>query len=254
MQSLTINCDETSLRLDKKNYWVHVYSSGVLTLKFLHRRRGTEAVEDIGIIPRYGGVIIHDCWLPYFTYKNCQHALCGSHLLRELTFVIDSNNYRWATRMKRLLQETCKKVSKSKRKRLTPKQYARIVKWYRHIITCAKKEMPPIPTRKDGRRGRIAKSDAHNLLDRFGTHETSVLLFAQLGHVPFTNNRAERDLRMGKVYPHFSNSFLLRGSIVGNLRVCSILLTSVCFNTPSPHKICADSYFANSCLARDGVV
>ena len=67
--------------------------------------------------------------------------------------------------------------------------------------------MPPIPTRKDGKRGRIAKSDAHNLLERLETHETAVLLFAQLGHVPFTNNRAERDLRMGKVKQKVSGCF-----------------------------------------------
>ncbi|WP_419622870.1 IS66 family transposase, partial [Thiolapillus sp.] len=30
-------------------------------------------------------------------------------------------------------------------------------------------------------------------------HETAVLLFARLSYVPFTNNRAERDLRMSKV-------------------------------------------------------
>ena len=56
----TINVDETFLRVDKKNHWIHVYSSGDLTLKFLHPKRGIEAIEDINIIPRYGGVIIHD--------------------------------------------------------------------------------------------------------------------------------------------------------------------------------------------------
>ena len=40
-----------------------------------------------------------------------------------------------------------------------------------------------------------AKSDAHNLWERLKKHETAVLLFARLSHVPFTNNRAERDLQ-----------------------------------------------------------
>ncbi|WP_419618705.1 IS66 family transposase [Thiolapillus sp.] len=63
--------------------------------------------EASGVIPRYGGVIIHDCWASYLSYDQCGHGLCGSHLLRELTFVIDSNDYAWAANMKRLLQETC---------------------------------------------------------------------------------------------------------------------------------------------------
>jgi transposase len=45
-----MNVDETSLRVDKKNHWIHVYSSGDITLKFLHRGRGTEAIEEINII------------------------------------------------------------------------------------------------------------------------------------------------------------------------------------------------------------
>ena len=42
-----------------------------------------------------------------------------------------------------------------------------------------------------GQRGRVAKSDAHNLHERLHKHETAVLLFAANPHVPFTNNRAE---------------------------------------------------------------
>jgi len=62
LKAPAINVDETSFRVDKKNHWIHVYSAGDLTLKFLHRRRGTEAIEATNIIPRYGGAIIHACW------------------------------------------------------------------------------------------------------------------------------------------------------------------------------------------------
>ncbi|SER27368.1 transposase, partial [Nitrosomonas sp. Nm51] len=82
-----INVDETSFRVDTKNHWIHVYSSGDITLKFLHRNRGKAAIDEINIIPRYGGAIIHDCWSSYLSYHDCNHGLCGSHLLRELTFI-----------------------------------------------------------------------------------------------------------------------------------------------------------------------
>ena len=62
MTAQCIHVDETSLRVDKKNHWIHVYSSGDITIKFLHQKRGKEAIEFIGVIPLYGGIIIHDCW------------------------------------------------------------------------------------------------------------------------------------------------------------------------------------------------
>ena len=46
-----IHVDETSLRVDRKNHWIHVYAAGGITLKVLHPRRGCEAIEAIGIIP-----------------------------------------------------------------------------------------------------------------------------------------------------------------------------------------------------------
>jgi len=94
-----INVDETSFRVDMKNYWIHVYSSGDITLKFLHRNRGKAAIEEINIIPRYGGAIIHDCWKSYLSCHDCNHGLCGSHLLRELTFIEEAHGYAWAREM-----------------------------------------------------------------------------------------------------------------------------------------------------------
>ena len=207
LESAAIHVDETSLRVDKKNHWIHVYSSGDVTLKFLHRKRGTESINDINIIPRYHGSIIHDCWSSYLTYNHCDHGLCGSHLLRELTCAIDSNRYRWASNMKSLLRETCKKVSAIKNKKLTEKEYANLQKRYRNIITRGEKELPPIPEKPNGKRGPMAKSDAHNLWERLKEYESYVLLFARKPDVSFTNNRAERDLRMAKVKQKVSGCF-----------------------------------------------
>ncbi len=221
----SIHVDETTLWVDKKKHWIHVYSSGDITLKFLHKNRSIEAIKEIGIIPRYGGVLIHDCLAAYLSFDHCDHGLCGSHLLRELTFVVDSNNYAWAANMKTLLKETCAKVSKRKRKKLTKREYKNLVKRYRNILTRGGKELPPIPTRQNGKRGRIAKSDAHNLWERLRDHEQSVLRFACDPHVSFTNNRAERDLRMSKVKQKVSGCFRTERYAKAYCRISSYLQT-----------------------------
>lgn len=225
LQSPAMNVDETSLRVDKKNHWIHVYSAGGITLKFLHRTRGTEAIEEINIIPRYSGVIIHDCWASYLSYNNCGHGLCGSHIVRELTCIIESNGYKWASNMKALLLETCKKVSKRKKKRLSVKQYANLQKRYRNIITRGETELPAIPPKPNGKRGKMAKSDAHNLWERLRDYESSVLLFAKNSDVSFTNNRAERDLRMAKVKQKVSGCFRTEIYAKAYCRISSYLQT-----------------------------
>ena len=218
-----IHSDETSCRLDKKNYWIHVYSAGDITLKYLHAKRGKEAMGSIDIIPKYGGVIVHDCWSSYLSYNHCLHALCGSHLLRELTFVIDAHGYRWAKQMKRLLQRACKMVTNADAKCLDMPGYEKLQRIYRKILARAEKEMPPVLSKPYGRRGRVAKSDAHNLWERLQQYENSVLMFAKLSYVPFTNNRAERDLRMGKVKQKVSGCFRTEKYAQAYCRISSYL-------------------------------
>lgn len=225
LKSQAIHVDETSLRVDKKNQWIHVYSAEEITLKFLHKNRGKEAIEEINIIPLYNGIIIHDCWSSYLTYNHCDHGLCGSHLTRELTAAIESNNYRWAIHMKILLLETCKKVSKRTNKKLSKKKYANLQKRYRNIITRGESELPVIPPKPNGKRGTMAKSDAHNLWERLRDHESAVLLFAKKSEVSFTNNRAEQDLRMSKVKQKVSGCFRTELYAKAYCRISSYLQT-----------------------------
>ena len=200
-------------------------SGGDITCKFVHAKRGLDAMTAIGIIPRYGGVLIHDCWASYLSYDHCSHGLCGAHLLRELAFIHEANGYAWAQNMRRLLRQTCHRVSQRPRKRLTEREYDALQKHYRALLTRGERELPPIPAKQNGQRGRIAKSDAHNLWERLKEHESAVLLFAKDPNVPFTNNRAERDLRMSKVKQKVSGCFRKAEYAQAYCRISSYLQT-----------------------------
>lgn len=225
MRQPAMHVDESGFRVDGKNHWIHVHAAGGITLKCLHRKRGKAAIEDINIIPRYGGALIHDCWASYFAYDDCAHGLCGSHLLRELTFVVDAHGYAWAQNMKRLLKDAALAISQTPDKRLDDQQLARLQKRYRAILTRGEKELPPVPPRPTGKRGRLAKSEAHNLWERLKRHEAAVLLFARAPHVAFTNNRAERDLRMAKVKQKVSGCFRTIHYAEAYCRISSYLQT-----------------------------
>jgi len=202
-----IHCDETSIRVNKVNHWIHSYSTGEITLLLLHPKRGKEAIDEFCIIPKYGGTIVHDCWASYLSYKNTGHALCGGHLLRELKFIEDSVKYQWATKMKRLLQQTCNIVNRRfKTKKLSEQEYKKLQSMYSIILDEGKNEMPPFPG-KTGKRGKVKCTDAQNLWLRLSKHESSVLMFARVKEVDFTNNRAERDLRSSKLKQKVSGCF-----------------------------------------------
>jgi hypothetical protein len=50
--------------------------------------------------------------------------------------------------------------------------------------------------KEPGKRGRVKRGKIRSLIDRFRTYKGEVCRFADNPIVPFTNNQAERDLRM----------------------------------------------------------
>ena len=225
LQAGVIHVDETSMRVNKENFWVHTYSCGELVLQFIHPSRGRDAINDIGILEKYRGVIIHDCWAPYFTYEHLTHAVCLAHILRELKFVEDSTGNRWATNLKKLLQEAIELVNKKKSRVLSKQEFKSLQRRYRNILTRALSELPKFPKDNGGKKGRPKHTDAQNLWLRLDEYESAVLLFARNKDVDPTNNRSERDLRMTKVKQKVSGCFRTHEMARHFFRITSYLKT-----------------------------
>ena len=202
LKAPVIHCDETSIRINGKKQWLHVYSHGDISLQFIHSRRGSEAVDAINILPRYGGIIVHDCWATYFKYGNVRHALCGGHILRELRYIEECDGHGWAMMMKDLLKEASRKS-----RVLTSEEYIKLEERYREILEYALTELPTIPGRVKGKKGKVKQTDGQNLFLRLKIYEKSVLMFAKVKEVDFTNNRAERDIRGSKTKQKVSGCF-----------------------------------------------
>lgn len=65
----------------------------------------------------------------------------------------------------------------------------------------------PATTRLQKKRGRLKRRTGHNLLLRLQNYRDDVLRFLHDPQVPFTNNEAERDLRMVKCKQKISGGF-----------------------------------------------
>lgn len=90
-----LHADETGINVNGKRIWLHGASNEQWTYFYPHEKRGCEAMDDIGILPNFHGVLVHDHWKPYYTYTACSHSLCNAHHLRELQWVIDNHDYAW---------------------------------------------------------------------------------------------------------------------------------------------------------------
>ncbi len=200
------HADETGMNVGGKRLWLHCFSNELWTMLFPHEKRGSDAMEALGILPNFDGTLCHDHWKPYYKY-DCQHALCNAHHIRELTCAFEQYEQQWAKAMQDLLEEINVKTLEAGGALNIQQQEAFLLK-YRALIIEAEVECPPPKNkRKKGQRGRIKKSKPRNLLERLRDYESDTLRFMTSPEVPFTNNQGERDIRMTKVQQKISGCF-----------------------------------------------
>jgi transposase len=192
------NADETGINIGGKRRWLHTLSNEGVTLFHPDEKRGQEAMERMGVLPFFQGILVHDHWTPYFCYK-CIHALCNAHHLRELQAAIDFDHQIWAKKMQKLLVRMRDAVENSGGA-LSQRDAQRFRKRYRKILVEADRECPRNVEKR-------AQSKTRNLLERLRECEAETLRFLDDEDVPFTNNRGENDLRMTKVQQKISGCF-----------------------------------------------
>ncbi len=198
-----IHNDETGFRVEHQLWWLHVAATSLWTLYLVHRKRGGEATDAMGILPTFAGTSIHDGLNTYQHYA-CTHALCVVHFLRDLTFIWERFEQQWAKDMKALLKEIKARVDAARLLQataLTESEQAAFRSRYQALVQTGLAANPP-PSERTGKR-----SEPLNLLVRMQQYHDQILRFMQDFAVPFDNNQAEADLRMMKLRQKISGCF-----------------------------------------------
>ena len=204
--SSLIHGDETGINIGGKRSWLHNASNAEFTYFYPHSKRGCEALNEVGILPLFRGVLCHDHWKPYYQY-GVSHALCNAHHLRELERAWEQDKQQWAKKMADLLKEINNATydAGGHLDAIASEVYR---SRYRALLEEADRECPaPDESQRNGRRGKLARSKSRNLLERLRDFEADVLRFMVEDEVPFSNNLAENDLRMTKVQQKISGCF-----------------------------------------------
>lgn len=225
IQSPVNHFDETGVFCQNKLNWLHVVSNSNLTFYAIHPKRGKKAMDEINILPQYKGHAVHDFWSSYLPY-TCKHVICNAHLIRELTALAESLNQKWPSQMTELLLSIKKRVEQSPSREYSldeptllqfEKEYDKLVR--KGLL------LNPIRVKKNRKRGRQKQTKATNLLIRLKEHRSSILAFMYDFRIPFTNNLAERDLRMVKVKQKISGTFRSRDGALFFCRIRGFIST-----------------------------
>jgi transposase len=227
IQSAVLNADETGVNVNKQTIWLHCASNSLWSYFFPHERRGTDAMNAIGILSNFTGTLVHDHWKPYYTY-SCLHALCNAHHIRELEYAAVEDKQVWAANMQTLLLEINEAIKTTDTGALTKNLCTRYGRKYDQIISdgeieCPLSEIPLVNGKK--KRGRVKKSKSRNLLERLRDYKEDTLRFMRDPLVPFTNNAGENDLRMTKVQQKVSGCFRSMEGAKIFCRIRSYILT-----------------------------
>lgn len=227
-QAPAAHFDETGIKVGGVNHWVHVASTNTLSYFDIHRNRGQKAHRDIGILPVFSGIVHRDAYRSYDDYSQSRHSLCCAHIIRELNFAIERNGQQpWAKPLVDLLLAIKKQVEARPEAVAERRWQGRYRQQYRALLQQGLQMNPPAQ-RPDGQvKGATKQSKTYNLLIRLREREQDVLRFMAEPLAEFTNNQAERDLRMNKVRAKVSGGFRALTPAEEFMRIRSLISTAV---------------------------
>jgi transposase len=212
--------DETGLRINGKTNWLHVVSTETQTWYRVAEKR-----KDLEPLSGLRGKVIHDHWKAYYQLSWLEHGLCNAHHLRELKALSEIEQESWAKSLAQVLLLANR--YKHRYDSIIPQSIIdRLRRIYASIVERGlqyHQSLPPLI--RNSNRGRMKRRVGHNLLLRLRDYASDVWRFLS-PEVPFTNNQAERDLRMIKCKQKISGGFRAMKSADNFALIRSVISTA----------------------------
>ena len=186
--SPVIGSDETSARVNGRNWWHWVYQTPEASYHVLAPSRGAAVIDAFldGVEPE---VWTADLWAPQVGTPAGLHRLCLAHQVRDLTYAVDADGpdgRGWAVALRHVFGRGIR--LHAARAGLSPAQFARrrgrVVKAAERLVFG-----PP-----------LGVGDAWKLQQRYRKHWDALFVFLERDDVAPTNNASERDLRNSVIH------------------------------------------------------
>ena len=189
-----VHTDESPININGKNHQLHNYSNDKYTLQYVHESKSKNAMEELGFLPNYIGTLIHDHNKAQYNFGT-NHAECNAHILRYLQGVEDFTKHTWSVDLSILLKEILHQKNLLKADGVDCfdiSSLAMYVKSYDEILEQANKQY------QSDYDTNSYKDEERRLITRLKEYENNHLLFMYDFKIPFSNNRAEADIRPAK--------------------------------------------------------
>lgn len=190
-QSKVVGSDETSARVQGRNYWQWVFVSSHWEYHLIVPSRGYDVIETF-MREREADVWVCDCWKAQLNAPSKLRQICLAHQIRNLQGLIDRRpQLRWAKEMQALFRQAIRLGNR--REHMTDRGYQRqVLILHKHLERLLKRRFSGLGT---------------NLLERYRKYRDSLFVFLQRSDVPADNNACERALRPSVIHRKVMGSF-----------------------------------------------
>ena len=189
-----IGSDESSVKVDNKNYWTWVWQTLTETFIAIAPKRGYISINEEFPEGFPNAILVSDSLSAQLKTPALMHQLCLAHLLRELNAFIEISKNRWPRKMKALLERAIRLKHETDQL-----QYDGPIE-ERNLIWLEFKELLDEPLQTD-----VNKLPAFQ--KRLKKRCQSIFPFLYYADVPFDNNGSERAIRNIKVKQKVSGGF-----------------------------------------------
>ncbi len=191
--SPVLGSDETSARVNGRTHWQWVFQTPTASYHVIAPRRNGAVVADFlgDAVPK---TWVSDLWKPQLGATAERHQICLAHQLRELQYVVDTEQSPWAQDCQTLFRRAIHRAHQRDRGELWGAAYGTAVR--KIEADCDRLLATP-----------VAGAEASRLWVRFREHREHLFVFLDDPAVPPTNNTSEQALRNSVVHRKVTGGF-----------------------------------------------
>ena len=200
---------------------LRTHSNANSTFYTVNPKKDMEGIKQDDILTRFFSILSHDHESKFYNYGTL-HATCGEHLLCDLIGLRDLDCIPWAEGMRKHMSKMNEHKNKDLEKgrdKCRPALLKRYEKEYDDLLERGREVFEPM------QEGDFGYDGLRTMLNRLTDYKDCYLLFMRNYKAPFTNNAAERDLRMEKTKAKVSGPFRSWDGIVTHTKIRSFIST-----------------------------